>query len=781
MELQIRVRPHKVAVVLPWEAGVDECLLAVEFLSALWGGRYCPIIPFSSGGVNRLATYWLKQMRPDVVYFLGVDKDACAKICEDSCQPYACAELNLKVLSEINQPTPLGLITAYPLYAKIIEENPAIKESNVVVVRTNKGSHLAMHIGATFGICDEEAAKAIEDGLKAKEKDIPEHCSVADYVSLCNSMSSAVSILDLGSHKLGCSILSGEFAPPATVVVAKRHGAGLALFWNVRMQSRRGSPGRALLFPSDSINDKDAIEQLVQWIAAGSRHANYCQLLSLSEDASLLQDLANRLSARVASCGVEHVDVCCGDMPSPVVVACEEETCVPVTVDGRIMTMTAPRPFFHELLGGYEYWILDLVQDRQTRRLPMEIYPQLRLISREVLNSPFPPNLLIQRLDKVRFATDSISLRCNCKDTNLQYFMPTAAELLEESLRESGLDISVDEKRTRYAAVLQVFDDIEDASRTFSGASYQMLWALLDGPLTLDELKGKAKLGNAARPKGSRLDRIDQMLRIFSPVRRRIARERFTSYLRKQHPPPDQAGDVLEYWVNREIVTQCFRMSRCPACGHTGWLDHIALGKPLFCAGCGSQVPVPPSLDVGYRLNPLVREAVKEGVGPVILAGRFLQRMTNRGFMWLPGVKGSHQEAAFDIDIVACCDGHLVFTECKTLSDCPPRSGSWDQVSQQFSQLLRLGNLCGAELVVLASMARGYPDKIKALAEESRTEGMAVVLLTGGELEAGQRMKKTRIADKEVDMPVKIDQLLPPPDTLQPTHIRNPGTRKRSF
>ena len=44
-DIKIRVRPHRVAVMAPINISRKNFLYIVEFLSQLWGGNYCPIIP----------------------------------------------------------------------------------------------------------------------------------------------------------------------------------------------------------------------------------------------------------------------------------------------------------------------------------------------------------------------------------------------------------------------------------------------------------------------------------------------------------------------------------------------------------------------------------------------------------------------------------------------------------------------------------------------------------------------------------------------------------------
>jgi len=83
-----------------------------------------------------------------------------------------------------------------------------------------------------------------------------------------------------------------------------------------------------------------------------------------------------------------------------------------------------------------------------------------------------------------------------------------------------------------------------------------------------------------------------------------------------------------------------------------------------------------PKVPMGYSLHRLVGHAIREGIVPVVLAGRFLKNMTHDGFFWLPGVKYEWDGENGDLDIVACCDGNIVVGECR-----PWRTRHWIRAS----------------------------------------------------------------------------------------------------
>jgi DNA-directed RNA polymerase subunit RPC12/RpoP len=234
--------------------------------------------------------------------------------------------------------------------------------------------------------------------------------------------------------------------------------------------------------------------------------------------------------------------------------------------------------------------------------------------------------------------------------------------------------------------------------------------------LTLDELKGKAKLGKMSSSEPPGLDRLDQWLDGF-PVRQRIARNRFAAYWEKEYPSENQALEVLEYLINLGVVKQFVRLPKCYSCGHEYTIDKVDLQKPISCPGCSSKISFSSRLELAYNLNNLFSMALSEGIWPVILTGRFLRRLTDRSFMWIPGVKCKHDGQQHDIDIVSFCDGNLVLAECKSVLAIKEEPKDQKEVAEQFSRLINLGKICGAKTVFLASMTEYYPDYLVKFSE----------------------------------------------------------------
>jgi DNA-directed RNA polymerase subunit RPC12/RpoP len=653
-----------------------------------------------------------------------------------------------------------------------------METSNIALIHIPAPCKLAGLIGITFGIYDKEEIEWMKKALRAEVMVIPGDICIADYIGMCKSLSSKWSALDVASYGLNRYISKGGVGIPKTIVVGENNAAQFSLFWNLRMQVGAGSSREILLFPTSEIENQDSKKALVEWIAASPERCNYTEVISISTEVEYLRSLADWLEPRVKGFGVDFIDIYYGNVQIPVVVGYDTEISASVDLDERIVTFAPPLPRFYELLPANRRWIVDLLKDKRTLRVPLEIYPVPSVSAKEVLNAPFPPSLKLG-LDRVRIGTDGLSFACAKEDGDLRYFMPTEAEFLQEAYHSFGMDMVRDEKRVCYEAVLQVFKDLEEAGRAFSGFSLSILLALRGGKdLTLGELKGKAKLGKMSSSEPPGLDRLDQWL-VGSPVRQRITRNRFATYWEKEYPSEDQALEVLDYLINLGVVNQFVRLPKCNSCGHEYTVDKVDLQKPIVCPGCSSRISFSCRLELAYKLNALFSMALSEGILPVILTGRFLRRLTDRSFMWIPGVKCKHNGQQYDIDIACFCDGNLILAECKSMLGVKEESDEQKEVLEQFSHLINLGKICGARTVFFGSMTNSHPDYLVRFSEENTSSTMTIGLLDREDLELGRRFKKVQHAESRV--PMRLWDFLPKEVCPQPKREYKPGARRLGF
>src|SRR5689334_13140156 len=85
--LNLRVRPPRIVVLINKDAAQNDLLLCFDFLSKLWGGRFCQIISVKSLECDSLTAFRLASLRPDFVYGVGLDDKLWNDAVAAACQP----------------------------------------------------------------------------------------------------------------------------------------------------------------------------------------------------------------------------------------------------------------------------------------------------------------------------------------------------------------------------------------------------------------------------------------------------------------------------------------------------------------------------------------------------------------------------------------------------------------------------------------------------------------------------------------------------------------------
>ena len=483
----MRVRPYKIGVLIPWEATKQESLLAISFLSRIWGGRYCPIIPIASSGDNQIAKSWLLKLRPDVIVAINVDHEYWIKACKEMTQPYAYIQLAKNNLHEWLKLLPVTIIPSVFLLEKIVNETVGKGDPHLIIPDRADDNSLAFHLAATFGVGDKDITNWFCQSIGGKTTPISSEYSPQDYLTLCKEGKNKWSLLDLGSYKLQTHEFSSSTLIPKTIVVGAESGSHLALFWNMRMLFGVGSSGKIQLFSKSWIENEAAVLQLADWILTNPIKSNYIYLISLENNAADLVSLREKLILKIGDSGIEFIDNCSSYDQIPSIIGYEEEKLIPIEIDNRVIKFIPPRPSFNEYIYPNAEWMLDISKDFQTGRSPMELFGVFSEAAKDILNTPFPPKVSFPSVDKLNFSVDGIKVRCGMSEEIIQFYMPPDVELIEQELMTCGLEIEHDEKRRYYEACMTFFDDLEMVGRSFSGFSRRMLNALQKDTLTLEQ------------------------------------------------------------------------------------------------------------------------------------------------------------------------------------------------------------------------------------------------------------------------------------------------------
>jgi DNA-directed RNA polymerase subunit RPC12/RpoP len=588
--------------------------------------------------------------------------------------------------------------------------------------------------------------------------------------------------LDVTGHELNPSIGGWWWSWaewPPTVVLVQDRILDLSYFWNIRTASDTFRPAWVIPIPIDECKNPEVVTKVKEWVLTFlqyGRKPNYCNVTSVAASEPACREFAALLQSALAGSPIENVDYEPPRNHLPEVVPYEYEAVWTVETNGQKLSFLPPRPKAFAEMGNPRGWFVDILKDVKTGRALKNLRLPSGPVASDLLNGPCPPSCEHARVKRAGDGADSINIRCSGNEGLINVHLPSGEEVLEETLWDHGVEPIHDEKRSSYLPVIRRFGGLYLAGAAFAGNSGAILMALEKGPMAVGEIRGKCKLGDGTLAGKSYMDRIDQMLESESERIKRIGRRRYAHFSRNHSPENLKLDSVLEYWTERSVLTRQWRIGPCPKCKRTSFVEQLNLRKRIACPACGNRISLRSTVPIGYELDRTVKLAVREGIAPIVLTGRFLEQMTNSGFFYLPGVKYKIGDQSGDIDLLACCDGHLVFCECKRLENTPSGTAVWDEVVAQFIQTAEVAKRCGGSVAILAVHGVDFPQEVKdRLAKEIGTN-IPYELLTKQDLETGYR----NIMDMGHPRPMKIHDLIPMPFPERPQK-RAPGRRTVDF
>jgi len=281
---------------------------------------------------------------------------------------------------------------------------------------------------------------------------------------------------------------------------------------------------------------------------------------------------------------------------------------------------------------------------------------------------------------------------------------------------------------------------------------------------TLEQIKGYCKLGGKDVDGKTYVERLDPILHGKTDRMKRVARRRYLEFAGQTLPENLKLQTLLEHWVSRGILHRLWKIGPCHKCNQHYFVATLNIQRSIMCANCGHRINLPAEVPIGYAVNRAVAHAIREGLTPVVQTGRFLKGMTDHGFLWLPGVKYKMKDVFGDVDLLASCDGHLVFCECKKLEGTPGGAKVWDDVVAQFVETARVAKSCRGSLVVLASRVSEYPKSVQRRLKRELGSSIPYLLLNREDLEKGYRP----ITRNNLETQLALGDVLPTPFPEKP-------------
>jgi len=771
----VRVRPPRVCVLISQEAVEEDLLLSIDFFSAIWGGRFGQLLVVDPKAPDALTKFRLSESRPEFVYGIGLDDGCWSTAVRQACQSRRYGRLLPDFVENLGSThfEEYCLVDDALIHMFQTRDRIGNRWRPLGVVSAADSSPFSTYCAATFGLHHENLRDEFYSWDCKFDRSTTEEFIglVAEFMERRHR-----SWLDITGHEL--SSLYWRTAPLSpTVVLVDSLLPDMALFWNLRSASETDLPAWIIPIPIDGATDPGVLNRLREWLLAflpyGPR-PNYCLVTSQTVAESKCRLFAEQFQATLVGTPIESVTY---DPPRnrvPVIIPFEYECTWPVDVTGRKLTMQPPRPKAFENLGSPRAWLVDLLKDVRTGRAVEELELPPSPVVFELLNGPCPPQIYGSVIPRAGQGPESINLRCSGSKEVIDLYLPSGDEILEEILREHGLEPIPDEKRSCYLPVIQKFGNVYTAAKAFRGKSGLILASLEERPKTLSQIKSEFQLGKGVVPGKSYLEEIECLPGIPSERIRRITRRRFAKYAKSQTPEDLNLASVLEFWANRRVLSRNWKIGPCARCMQTCYKPRLNIQGKILCSGCGNIIRLSEQVPLGYSLHRTVRHALKEGIVPVVLTVCFLRNMAHSGFLWLPGVKYKVGDKVGDIDILACCDGHLVFCECKRLASAGPGDKVWNGVVSQFLETARVARLCGGSLAVLASQVSRYPQDVQNRIRDGIGTNIPYLLLDRHDLERGFR----EVVQREPARFLGLHDLIPEPF---PEVVQRPPERRQTI
>lgn len=777
----VRTRPQKVAVLAASNIGKKDMLLIVEFLSRIWGGKYCPILIVHTSDKGSQAKKNLIAIRPDIVLCVGLNFKEWSITVNDICQPRGIDILNDTYLKELFMFNRHKLIPATSVISEALEKSPQQERDNLYFFEKAKPGVFSVFMAFGFGFLPEKECSDYAGTLNAKP--VPSPADLESYLKTCTGMSTRWSWIDFASKYLSTINLFGQFPMPPTIIVCRDRIADYSLFWNLRSQLGIGSSGTIVLFPEKEIDNSESIQLLTEWTIKSHIKANYCVIRSSTVAEHRLEYLAKRLRPRLKSSEIEYVDVKNSTESAPIIVPYDKNINAKVIASGNQISFECIAPDLVQYTRSTNSWICDFVKETDTNRALCELVLPPRNSATQVLNTLAPPRIGL-RLDKLRCGPDSLSLKCSSNEPVISFGNPNAEEVITEILKEAGIQPSKDEKRIRYSQVINMLGGLEEAFLAFSGSSRKVIEVFiqenskssaLSNPLTIQEIKSKAQLSTSGTAASRPL--FDTLSKHLPKHAKHIAQQRFEKYFEYDISHGTKEQEIVNRLVERGILKRKWKLDTCSLCDKKYWVEHIDINKPVHCPGCGNIIILSNIVNLGYELNELVHLAIREGIIPVVLTAHFLYNTTSKGFIWLPGVKCESGRIKTDFDLICICDGHLIAAECKGLDKVKNNSRVWPDIVSQLENPLKLAQTARFEGFIIASLRKDYPQHFRNKLDKMKGNSFKISYLNNEDLTSGRR----KIKRGEHEWPITINDLLSRDIKRKPRMRKIKGTRRISF
>lgn len=535
--------------------------------------------------------------------------------------------------------------------------------------------------------------------------------------------------------------------------------------WNRALTSESGWGRDIFWLPCELCQDDNLLRLLGEWIEQtfwASDNQRWGKVVSYSVDESMLRQVADKMSGfanvffRSARLAPDQFPLPTSHSLAPILGGRTDQT----SLSENRGLVGFPRPPFlveQHPQFGWELraevgWMVDLaIQYRPERYSHTNLRPNWQLPKRFGLAGKFfdpyresrvvnggLPSAAVVTADKaigIWVPSDFEVVRTFLE----QHYTNTARRHPQPNPRFT--DLYVSDKGLYLQGMLQLFGGAHAAGSTFEDPFWRDVFLQMAGrpdddleqrtERTLEALK--AAFAEATTPIAADSPRLNQVAEVLA--RRLILRDTKPRIMTKKNLKDRfgelrgkalkaQSGDgwwranekfdelkeqELRNLLEQRVLLQGAELV-CPHCGTRQWYVVDDLGSEMRCNGCLFRFPLDPTPEWSFRLNDLVRNALrKHGTLAVIHALCQLQESARGMFLFLPclDIFEKDQENRFtDLDLVVISDGRFLIGEVKSDPRGFERSG-FDKLKEVAEELL-------PDAVVIAAQGESWPGTVEA-------------------------------------------------------------------
>jgi hypothetical protein len=669
LNAELRTRPVSLAFLIREDIQEEHFIEIIEYLSTIWGGYYCCLIPTNGDEISN--SWWdiLYTYNPDIVIVCGDSSSQHNLISEEitkrinrEIQPYKLEYWNtwddLKKAIALHNGHAGDIFDNIPIVdilnfrLKQINRSGNNRKTNMIIPLIEKDNPRYLNIAVQVGIAREFYKTAYLNFLEAETVSISKENTLEEYLEFLEKFKGKFTPLKTTMlYTQGQFDLSPQnlFGGTRIILIGSNRIRDICVYWDLRLSINWYTQfSTSLLLSVSELRDPKNLSTLISSLQNGSWSSNEIHLITDSVTKKEIEDLKTYLSEHLTEKkisiskfeGIPNFSVfntTVGDMT-----ILEENT----------YQFRALKPEFEEFIANGE-WSVDI-----KFQSPFE-YPVFSSLNSLLCGSPSEEQVKWRRGYWSRYGNyQAVSFRVMKSMHFITGYLISPIDAYKSTLEDKGYKVLENDKQscsTEFLNLLGSINLLEESNvRDF-------LWCL-------------------SKSKALPYSKIANILKL-----------------------GDRNDEIIEDFILKKILFRGVSFT-CESCGLDQWYPLGVVDDVMKCNGCSKLVRLPAKLEIKFVLNELVKKAViTHGTIPVLLAKGFLDRQSRGQKLSAYGIAIEKDKLKTDIDLITTYNGEMVICECKEYKDLiPPKEKG--KAIKQLEGLVQVARDMNIEIILFCSL-----------------------------------------------------------------------------